>query len=204
MRGGSDGPPVLIDPAVEDAARLAFDAYCAARSAAYGASVGRMYEENGSWPSFVEIGRACVEAGWSPSEYVDALFSELSSNGGVVLPANLATRSARGFFERRKKGQELPYASLWAAAERTVTDLVLGGATEKQALMNPMISMPAWFRVFYPEDLDPDIVATFGERAKSELSSTLEEFIATKNKNALDTFKGLWQTADPHSDDTPC
>lgn len=162
-----------------------------------------MYEENPNWGSFVDIGRTCLERGWSPSEYVETVFSAMAANGGLVLPSNVAAKSSAAYFEKRKKAAELPPEELWNASERTVTELVVDGATEKQALMNPMLSMPAWFRVFYPEELDSDIVATYGDAAKSELTSELESFIATKNRPALDTFLGLWQAKRPQDTPTP-
>ena len=129
----------------------------------------------------------------------------MAANGGVVLPSNIAAKTSATYFEKKKKNSELPPEELWNAAERTVTELVVDGATEKQVLMNPMLSIPAWFRVFYPEELDSDIVATYGERAKSEITSDLEDFLASRNKPALDTFMGLWQAKQPQSTPSmPC
>jgi hypothetical protein len=203
--GASTQSSVLAETLVERAAEAAFDTYYKARASAYGSGVGKMYDENENWPSFLAIGKTCLDRGWSPAEYVNDVFASLATNGGLVLPANLTTKSAVSYFENRLKGCELPPEELWAASERTVTELVVDGATEKQVLMNPMLSLPAWFRIFYPEELDSDLVATYGERAKSELTKELEDFIASKNQSSLDTFNGLWQSPGSQPPNTkPC
>lgn len=48
----------------------------------------------------------------------------------------------------------------------------MDGGDEKPLLMSPATSFPAWFRVVYPERLDLDILDTWGDTAKRELSST--------------------------------
>lgn len=201
---GSVRTPVLDEQEAENAARLAFDAYFAARADAYGSNVGRLYEDNRDWHLFVEIGKTCLSNGWSPSEYVSKTFKEMAVNGGLVLPSNLATKTAMQAFEKRKKSETLPPEDLWTESERVVTELVVKGATEKQVLSNPMLSFPAWFRIFYPEELDSDLVATFGTRAKSELTNELEDFIRSKNAPALDMFLGLWQDSRTQTTQTPC
>lgn len=128
----------------------------------------------------------------------------MAVNGGLVLPSNLATKTAMQAFEKRKKSETLPPEDLWTESERVVTELVVKGATEKQVLSNPMLSFPAWFRIFYPEELDSDLVATFGTRAKSELTNELEDFIRSKNAPALDMFLGLWQDSRTQTTQTPC
>ena len=190
---------------MENAARKAFEAYYGARASAYGSTQERMYEENRNWPSFLEIGKVCLSHGWDPAEYASEVFSSLSSCGGLVLPSNLVTKAAVAYFDKRKRDSGFDPKEVWNVAESTVTELVVDGPTEKQVLMNPMLMLPAWFRVFYPEELDSDIVAVYGSTARDEMTPEIVAFVGAKNKRSLDTFLGLWQSSKPPTaEDQPC
>jgi hypothetical protein len=197
----SVGTPPLTDLAIQDkllridlAARKAFDSFYFEQHNMSRSGIGKMYEEHRNWKSFLAIGKICDEHGWDPGDYVSTVFRSVAANGGIVLPGNLTTSSAIAHYAKEKQRTITDPEDAWNASERVVTELILNGRTEKQVLANPMISLPAWFRVVYPEELDKDLFERYGERARSELFAGQEvlEFARVKNSRTVETLLSIW------------
>lgn len=173
---------------IESAARKAFDAFYFEKDNQGRSGVGKMYESNRNWKSFLAIGRMCVDKGWDAGAYVESTYRCMAANGGIVLPCNLATQAAAEFYSKEQYRQSGKPEEIWNHVEMLIAGCVVEGATEKQVLINPMISIPAWVRVLYPEELDDDIVSIYGDRAMSEISAGqgVLEFARVKNRRSLE------------------
>jgi hypothetical protein len=176
---------------IDRLAREAFDCFYYEMNNMSRNGTANQYENNRNWKQFIEIARTCDKNNWDPSDYVTVVFRSVASNGGFVLPCNLTTAAAKAYYKREKdRGAYSPQES-WTQAEMVVAELVTSGCTEKQVLGNPMISLPAWFRVTYPEGVDNDLISRYGQRAKSELARhDVLEFATLKNRRAVETVLG--------------
>lgn len=175
---------------IDRLARTAFDCFYYELNNMSRSGVGKTYENNRNWKQFLEIGRTCDANSWDPTDYVTTVFRTVASNGGFVLPSNLTTQSAKEYYRREKARGSYSPQEAWTQAEMVVAELVTSGNTEKQVLGNPMISLPAWFRVIYPEAPDEELIKRYGKRARSEIESRqdLREFATLKNHRAVDVL----------------
>lgn len=218
MEGASDnsyGAPSLADKMllqqdlqlrIESAARKAFDSFFFEKNNQSRSGVGCMYEEHRNWKSFLEIGRICVTNGFDPSDYVSTIYRTMAANGGIVLPSNITNATAVAFYKKEKSRQAYKPEEMWNSNERIVAELVADGRSEKQVLMNPMLSLAAWFRVLYPEQADDDIIKTYGKRAIEELESGQElmDFAMVKNSRTVDHLLSTRETDRPDLQHTRC
>lgn len=186
---------------IDLAARKAFDAFYFEQNNRSRSGVGKMYEEHRNWKSFLSIGRICVDNKWDPSSYVSEVFRTMAANGGIVLPGNLTTPAAIDHYKKEQARAATLAEDAWNSAERVVTELILNGRTEKQVLENPMLPLPSWFRVVYPEVLDQDILARYGNRAYAEMMAGQDvlNFARVKNSRTVDTLLSIWKDQPPET-----
>lgn len=136
-----------------------------------------MYERNRNWPRFLQLALICAARGWDPEDYVHRAFGNPKRSSEVLTPSDLVSKPVVDAYApntvRAAYGDEY----------RQCIELLIGneadGIDEKSLLMSPMTPFPAWFRVFYPEEIDMDIVGAWSDTAKHEIaqSSALIEFL---------------------------
>ena len=165
---------------VASGAEAAWDAYYEEAAARYGAEVpANAYQSHESWPHFLQVALLCASRGWNPDDYVRKAV-DFAGRYGRLFPADLHTRKYVNAYAARMESEYPdadPVKRSKGEYKRCVELLIQremdgGGNDEKPLLMSPATSFPAWFRVVYPERLDIDILNTWGDTAKRELSST--------------------------------
>lgn len=151
-----------------------------------------MYGQNKNWPVFVQLAIICAARGWDPAEYIHAMFS--LKNGTDCLLIKDLTR--KKYLDAYHPGHSKPES--YEEYERCVELLIQGeadGTDERSLLLSPMSAFPAWFRVFYPEQMDLEIINSWGEIAKHEIagSSNLVSFLNRIDPTKWDRIrKALW------------
>lgn len=180
--GDAHGIPSLGPDGAIQNAMTAFDEYAAVLHDRFGTPFPEFaYERSPSWPDFVHVGLVCSARGWDPAEYVAFAFGAAFRSVSAVTPHDLASsRMMRAFDNRPAVSHESPKDMYRKCVELLVArECGDSGSDERDLLMSPMSAFPAWFRVFYPESLDMDIIGAWGPIAKTELSASrdLVEFL---------------------------
>lgn len=188
--GPSPGPGVPVIPGGDDPlpkpdplggelavtnAQSAFDVFYEEKKARFGVSrPAREYDRNPNWPHFLQLALICAARGWDPADYVKKAVGGQRTSA-ALLPSDLLRPSILKAYRKPEsvKDAETEYrecVGLLIARECDGN----GGNDEKSLLLSPMSAFPAWFRVWYPESVDMEIVGAWGEIAKREISSSPE------------------------------
>ena len=161
---------------VASGAEAAWDAYFEEASARYRViPPANAYASHESWPHFLQVALLCASKGWDPGDYVRKAV-DFAGRHGRLFPSDLPTlKFIRSYAARMESDVTASFKRAEGEYKRCVELLIqreMDGGDEKPLLMSPATSFPAWFRVVYPEKLDLDIINTWGDTAKRELSST--------------------------------
>lgn len=133
------------------------------------------YASHESWPHFLQVALLCASKGWNPDDYVRKAI-DFAGKYGRLFPADLPMAKFVRAYAARMDSEGCDAAKRSENEYKRCVELLIqremDGGDEKPLLMSPATSFPAWFRVVYPEKLDIDILDTWGDTAKRELSST--------------------------------
>ena len=190
-------PDPLNSRLAQSNAEAAFDAYFEETGARFGTPFPvKAYGENPNWPVFLQLAVICAARGWDPSDYVRSLFrfrgAECILVGDLVKKRMVDSYHPNPFADDAKEEYE-----------RCVELLIQGetsGSDERSLLLSPLSPFPAWFRAFYPEELDMQIVNAWGQLARQEIaqSSHLIEFLKVTSPEKWERLrKVLWFYGNP-------
>lgn len=134
----------------------------------------------------MQVALICVARGWDAADYVKNAVGGRRTTG-CVMPEDLVRP---GILEKYNPGL---YAARDVKAEYSeCVELLItreydpnGGNDEKSLLLSPFSAFPAWFRVWYPEQIDTDIVEMWGDIAKREIAA---------DKNLVELLSGIDKT----------
>jgi hypothetical protein len=136
----------------------------------------REYDRNPNWPHFLKLALICAARGWDPADFVRKAVGGPRTSA-ALMPSDLLRPTVLNAYRK----PETDYAKDAEAEYRECVGLLIarecdgnGGNDERSLLLSPMSAFPAWFRVWYPESVDMDIVGAWGEIAKREISSSPE------------------------------
>lgn len=159
-------------------AEAAFDAFFEEQCARFGTKYPtQVYERNKNWPVFLQLSLICAARGWDPVDYVHKTFGSTKKSSDCLLVKDLvSTRMLDGY---RPETARIAYKDEYGQCIQLLIDNEVGGVSEHSLLMSPLTPFPAWFRVFYPEEIDKEIFDSWSEMAKREISqsSALIEFL---------------------------
>ena len=181
-------------------AEAAFDAYFEEQCARFGTKPPvQTYERNRNWPVFLQLALICSARGWDPADYVHKTFGNEKRSSECLLVKDLVSRQNLEAYKPESKTKS-SVADEYRQCVSLLIQYLSEGNHESSLLLSPMTPFPAWFRVFYPEELDTDIIDAWSGIAKREISSSsgLIEFL-----NGLDhekwekVKKALWFFDDP-------
>jgi len=159
-------------------AEIAFDAFFEEQSARFGTPYPiQQYGSNRNWPVFLQLALICSARGWDPADYVHKTFGARNKTAGSLLvgdlikPAMLAAYNPKSGVASSKEE--------YVSCINMLIQLESDGSDEKALLLSPLSPFPAWFRVFYPEQIDMEIVNAWSDIAKQEMSKApgLVEFL---------------------------
>jgi hypothetical protein len=162
---------------VETATLAAFDAYYEEAASRYHLPNPHDYENNPSWPDFVQVAVLCVSRGWDTSDYIRKAMGGMGGRVRSLLPSDLHKQGMARSYETYLQKDTRTGSKARDEYKRCVELLIqreMDGGDEKPLLLSPNTAFPAWFRVCYPEAIDMDIVNVWGETAKRELSASTD------------------------------
>jgi len=133
------------------------------------------YASHESWPHFLQVALLCASKGWNPDDYVRKAI-DFAGKHGRLFPSDLPMAKFIRAYAARMDSEGGDAAKRSENEYKRCVELLIqremDGGDEKPLLLSPATLFPAWFRVVYPEKLDIDILDTWGDTAKRELSST--------------------------------
>ena len=124
------------------------------------------------WPTFMKVGQMLYENGWEPVTFIEGLLNELTCSSRYVTASVLANPKALEKYRARlvQRGDvEAPAATWTYLSESLLMILSWTHATQASVLLSPTTPFPAWFRLVYPEHLDPKIFEWHGADGYQEL-----------------------------------
>lgn len=163
-------------------ARLAHDAYYDCMHARYGTSWPRpqqSYQAGKYWRTgFIKLAELCLTEGWEPADYIKSAFDNLTVAHHYIVPTYLLDkRIVERYRQDLALGNGTPEND-WKTYVRQLVEFIGNGMSESAVMASPMTPFPAWFRLLYPERLDPRIVELWSGQAKSD-------FMRDKNLRAF-------------------
>ena len=186
---------------IEEAVETAADINALAERAAdafYGMAVKygtgkfpRNLRKSRNWPKFVHIARKAMVCKVDVTRYVEAAFENTMLKHPIVLVADILTYNPANVEKVANAEVELKNSpkDMWNMLSCKLLDMAfaLDGESKSSILNNELYGFPAWFRVFFPDVPDENILARWSDIAHEELhdNPVLEAYL--KNKRP-DTF----------------
>ena len=194
---------------IYSAAVLAYDAFVDGMSSATNGSWSHLqayrakaYERNKScWRAFLELGKLCVDKEWYPVSYVTAALQLIGKNHNMITPRDLLHATVIKRYaeelERRKEetGNIADAEADWAYNVQTLEALALSTRAQVHGLLlNPTNPFPSWFRVFYADPPDSDLVKLYGDDAVAEIRKDplLIAYLRQTRPQAMAGMEAVW------------
>lgn len=129
----------------------------------------------------------CMSINADPVTYVkaQAKFCALKE----FYPNQLHTSSAIQNFQRYSTRCILADDESFEMQLKYLSDAIDAGRKEENVLMDDLVDLQPWFRILVSEKPIPEVIETFQEKALSELTPSLENFIR-KRKLDISRIKG--------------
>jgi hypothetical protein len=147
--------------------------------------------------TFIPVALLCYSEQWDPEDYVKVVLGRVFNNHVYVKPAVLRHQNGQNFYtEMVRKGAVGfdPQVEWDYQINMLLTIIEETGAYESRILLSPMMPFPAWFRLVYPEKLDSDIFAIYGEDGRKDFTSskTLRAFVRKVTPNTFSRLEERW------------
>ena len=158
------------------------------------------YEKDHYFRTFYSMGRLTANEGWDPVQFVNGTIELLSTNSQLISPSDLLhPRVVDRYRASAEEGKDLstPKADWSYYSKRLIQELRLGsgsGASEFEILRCPGIYFPAWFRIVYPEKLNEELFATYGEEALQQFKRELRlrNFCRAQTPKVFSALQDRW------------
>lgn len=131
-------------------------------------------------------------------DYIHKTFGSSKKSSDCLLAKDLV--NPRMLNAYKPDTARIAYKEEYSQCIQLLIDNEVGGISEHSLLMSPLTPFPAWFRVFYPEDIDKGIFDSWSEIAKREISqsSALIEFLKATDPDKWEKVrKMLWFYDEP-------
>ena len=125
--------------------------------------------------AFMRIAEQCVSMGYDVRDFVASALTVLQKDPNYVTPKDLTSTQVMVTYQNQVKARNnvSKAESEWHSQEITVRtlqaqrpDVFVNG---RALFMSSWMPFDAWFRVFYFEPADPEILGTYGRQAWAEL-----------------------------------
>lgn len=175
-------------------AMRAFDAYYGTRRTAHGVDwPKRRYAEHRSWKAFMKIADKCAKAKRDVERFVTIVVERFPKNSDVLTPNDLLTARAEQIWEAHHNDRKVDAAGKWAYFVRLVIQIQgTTGQSDEAILLSALnTQFPAWFRVLYPEGVNEQIMAAWGEEALEDLRTDrdLVRFLRAAMASKMEAFE---------------
>lgn len=181
---------------VVDNARIAFDTFYGELSQRYRLpQPAKMYEENRNWAVFVQLSLICAARSWDVSDYIQKTLGAVNKTSNAILAADLVSKRSLDAYNP-VKNQVRSARDEYCECVELLLRREADGNSEKSLLMSPMSAFPAWFRVWFPETLQIEILEAWGDIAKQELSASVDlmDLLDKLDHDKWEKLKkGLWK-----------
>ena len=112
----------------------------------------------------------CAARGWDTADFVHRAFGGGKRASDCITPADLTKGGViAGYAPDTGKAS---FRDEYEQCIRLLINDESSGSDEHSLLMSPLTPFPAWFRVFYPEEIDMEIVGMWSDTAKREISGS--------------------------------
>lgn len=160
------------------------------------------YQSHRFWKAFVDIAKLCFTEKWDVDEFIRATLPMIGKNHNYVVPSHVLADAVLSQYRHNLTDNSpdnikgTPNVT-WTLLVGSVIDyMTTSRAGEREILLSPVTPFPAWFRLVYPETMDPDILKWYGDEGCKELESnpTLLRFLREHTPKAihvLETEAGL-------------
>lgn len=172
-------PPRGAENAAQDAltAQLVWDTYHNCMRDRYGTPLprkqfGKKSGKGKDSDAIIEIAELCQREGWDPEQYVKNSIDRLHQNHHYIKPRDLLKDVVIDKFRSDVVEGKVSYDPIrdWEYLTRALISYIeTAQASETAILLSPMTPFPAWFRLTYPELLDPQIFEWWGEDGRRQL-----------------------------------
>lgn len=152
-------------------AMRAFDAYYGTRRRVFGVDwPAKRYAEHRAWRVFMKVAALCAKEGRDVERFVTVVLEHSPKNSDAVVPNDLIGKHAEQLWAQHRNAKTVTAQDKWAYHVRILLQVQdATGQSDEAILTSSFNSFPAWFRVFYPDTLDDNIVSKWGEEALAEL-----------------------------------
>jgi hypothetical protein len=132
------------------------------------------YWQNRFYKTFIKIAQICIKHHIDVTDYIRVNFDTVGKNHRYITPADFAKEEAVKRYLKYKTEYLNESLNSWSAQERMLVDLTMKCVPEvypsmTDMLMNHGLTFRAWFRIFYPDELDEKLMVEFGQTAWGEL-----------------------------------
>lgn len=152
-------------------AMRAFDAYYGTRRRLMGVDwPTRRYAEHRSWRAFMKVAELCAGQKADVERYVTVVLEHWPRNSSELVPNDIVGKTARAIWAQHRNDRTVTAADRWALCARTCIQMSLAGGRSDEDILRSAFNtqFPAWFRVFYPEDVR-SLCGAWGDDALDEL-----------------------------------
>jgi len=160
--------------------------------------VGNAPRTNKLYKAFIRIANICLGHNFDVRDYISFCFDHIEKNRLYITPNDFTKLEfIEGYEKIRSKNNlnhvEQDYRDQIKMLARYVQQ-VETYANEKQVLKCINNPFYAWFRIFYMQTLDDDLIKYYGKSAYNELRSDrlLREFIRKIRPDSLKQFEALF------------
>lgn len=182
--------------AVFENARLAFDTFYGELNERYRLPTpAKQYEDNRNWSVFVQLALICAARSWDIVDYIHKTLGNPKKTSNAILPSDLVSKRALDVYNPVKNEIHSAKAEYGECVE-LLLQREAAGNNEHSLLLSPMSAFPAWFRVWYPETIQIDILEAWGDIAKQELSASVDlmDLLDRLDHEKWEKLKGgLWK-----------
>jgi hypothetical protein len=125
---------------------------------------------------FIQVATNCLAAGVDPEYFVAWAVPELLRCNRSVMPYQLNNAFLLKTYVKihtmlANEGQHI-WDNCETRLDRLVSNKKYIGKSKIDIVADPMVCFPAWFRVFYPQDVEPLICGEYGESACGDLAES--------------------------------
>ena len=154
-------------------AMRAFDAYYGTRRRLMGADwPAKHYAAHRSWKAFLKVAELCDGQKADVERYVTVVLDHWPKNSAELVPNDLNGKTAKTVWDQHKNDRTITAKDRWAHCARLCIQMSLASGASDEGILRSAFNtqFPAWFRVFYPDDVLA-LCEKWGDDALEELKA---------------------------------
>jgi hypothetical protein len=133
--------------------------------------------------AFVKASKFCMEKGITPEEYAQGLMSSLDyDRKNCFYPTLFGSSTGNTAVLQYREEKSISFKDLYECQKALlILQITKLGKTPKEVLLNPRLQFYAWFRTLATAKPDYDIINTYSETAREEMTPELVTFLKEQN-----------------------